>query len=80
MKCIVSGCELAARGPIRSAYLTEPWMSCGVHRAALATLLNKTASRYETRRKRALDKLVAELVEGLDALGDHEAEGIFLAT
>ena len=74
MKCIVSGCEIPARAQLQSPLFTTPWWACGVHRRVIVDLVNEAHKAYRARREIAHEAATKILVEGMDALGDHEAE------
>lgn len=76
-KCIVSGCECAARGTLKHGDIGISFEVCGIHRAELSTLLNKAAEPIGVARRLA----TVELIEGLHNMGDHSAEAsLALAT
>ena len=76
-KCVVSGCPNGARGTLRHGGLSFAFEVCGVHRKPVAMLLNKAAEPLHAARGLA----TVEVIEGLDALGDHSAEAsLYLAS
>lgn len=74
MKCIVSGCEIPARGDLKSDLFMTPWWACGVHRRALADLINEAQKEYRKKRELAHKAASDIMNEGLDAMGNHIAE------
>ena len=77
-KCVVSGCEIPARGRVGQRLLTEPWTVCGIHRKPVCEMLNKAHEEKVSRYMDAQNHFTCEIVNGLDAMGDHENE-LFLA-
>ena len=73
-KCIVSGCEIPARGRIGYRILSEPWTVCGFHRASVANVINEAQSSYHYSLAEITHKRARDLTNGLNALGCHEDE------
>ncbi len=73
-KCVVSGCEIPARGFIGRGMLPDPWLACGVHRRPISELLNAAHRDYVDQVSAAADVRMLRLITGLDDLADHSKE------